>query len=246
MKFCPSETFALLEALLASGDAPATLSDVSHVKKLLGRAVANVLQSERLCSVQQMAAVLQWVVQQACDCRQHLQTHPLKLLPTLRRMESDLSSSHVAISTSFCCQLLCAMFLDCFGDGSRSEHFGWPISHFNHLRLSHRGSSSFSTLQCILQYFVSVHASLTPTPPLLAPPLVSHTSFVVLHRNAVASTSSLRRTDTWAKFHVPMCPVVVSRGSLDPKISEGHVVVDFANKFLGGGVLTGGFKHKSN
>ena len=235
LKFCPSPRFALLESLLASGDALATLADPSHVTKLFGPAVAAILQSERLCSMQQMAAVLQWVVQQASECRQRLQSHPLKLLPTLRALESDVSSSHVALSTSLCCQLLCGMLLDCFGEGSRPDHGKWPESNFETILPSHAGHSAFSTMLCVMQYFITLHASLSGSAP-----LASDASFVVLHRHGIASSSSMRRADTWAKLHVPLCPVVVSCGSLDPKIGEGHVVVDFANKIIGGGVLAGG------
>jgi hypothetical protein len=121
LKFCPSQKFARLESLIASGDALATLADASKVSTLFGPAVAAILQSERLCSIQQMAAVLEWVVQQASECSKSVQANPLKLLPTLRSVESDNSSSHIAISTSFCCQLLCGMFLDCFGEGARPD-----------------------------------------------------------------------------------------------------------------------------
>jgi hypothetical protein len=41
-------------------------------------------------------------------------------------------------------------------------------------------------------------------------------------------------------MRMPLCRVIVSQGSLEPKIDGGHVVVDFANKVIGGGVLSGG------
>jgi hypothetical protein len=235
LKFCPSPKFARLESLIASGDALATLADASKVSELFGSAVAAILKSERLCSIQQMAAVLEWVVQQASECSKSVLANPPKLLPTLRSVESDNSSSHVAISTSFCCQLLCGMFLDCFGEGARPDAGKWPSTYFKAILSSSPGHSAFSTTLCIMQYFVSVHASLSGSQP-----LSSDTSFLVLHRCALAPSSSLRRADAWTKMQTPLCPIVISRGSLDPKICEGHVVVDFANKVIGGGVLEGG------
>jgi hypothetical protein len=46
--------------------------------------------------------------------------------------------------------------------------------------------------------------------------------------------------DSWTQMHMPLCHVTISHGSLEPKIEDGHVVVDFANKMIGGGVLFGG------
>jgi hypothetical protein len=254
LKFCPSAKFVHIQGVLASSDVIATLADPSQVAKLFGPAVGLITQSERLCSVPQMAAVLQWVVEQASACRLRLQAHPLKLLPTLRSVNTDSISSHIAISTSLCCQLLCGMFLDCFGEGSRPEHGNWPCVQFEGMLLSNAGSSAFSTLLCIMQcvprllllstiqtcntfhmYLVSVHASLSQTHP-----LTSDSSFVVLHRCAVGSSSSLRRVDSISDLRSPLCPVIVSYGSLEPKICQGHIVVDFANKSIGGGVLLGG------
>ena len=238
LSFAPSPKFTLLESVLASDDVLATFSDPTQVSKLFGHTVGGILKSERLCSIQQMALVLQWVVQQAAACQQHLQAHPLKLLPTLRASQSDQSSSHAAISTSLCCQLLCAMLLDCFDDSSRPGNGKWPHCNFEDIlrsKSSLLNNPASSTVHCIMQYFVSVHASLSGPRP-----LASDASFIVLHRSAISPNSSLRRADTWAKMELPLCPVVISRGSLDPRISEGHVVVDFANKVIGGGVLSGG------
>lgn len=111
----------------------------------------------------------------------------------------------------------------------------WPSTYFDAILSSSPGQSAFSTALCIMQYFVSVHSSLSASQP-----LSSDASFVVLHRCALAPSSSLRRADAWTKMQTPLCPITISRGSLDPKICDGHVVVDFANKVIGGGVLEGG------
>jgi hypothetical protein len=235
LKFSPSARFALIQSALAPSGAAEMLADPSNVSKLFGSNVAAVFQSERICSMQQMAVVLRWIVQQAECCAQHLQSHPLKLLPSLRAAESDSSTAHVALSTSLCCQLLCGMFLDCFDEGSRPHQGKWPFASFSGM-LNSFSESCQSTLCCVLQYFVAVHTSLSSSEE----PLVTDTSFIVLQRNAVRSSSNLRRADTWSKLPVPLCRAIVSRGSLEPKVDDGHVVVDFANKMIGGGVLSGG------
>jgi hypothetical protein len=235
LKFCPSPAFALIQRTLASGDALAILADPSIVSQLFGPAVADVFQEESLCSKQQMSLVLNWIFQQAERCAQSLLDHPLKLLPSLRSDESENSTSHLALSTSQCCQLLCGMFLDCFDGDSRPAHGKWCPAAFSRMRAGSAWLPSRTTLHCVLQYFVTVQASLSTGQPLL-----SDACFIVLQRCAIGSSSSMRRCDSWAKMHLPLCHIVVSRGSLEPRIEDGHVVVDFANKMIGGGVLSGG------
>jgi hypothetical protein len=147
LKFRPSPRFSVIQSAIAAGHA----IDPSSASELFGKTVAAVFQSESICSMRQMGVVLKWVVQQAERCNQHLQCHPLKLLPSLRALNSERSSSHVALSTSLCCQLLCGMFLDCFDEGSRPAEGNWPPAIFTGM-CSSDSESCRATLQCVLLY----------------------------------------------------------------------------------------------
>lgn len=90
------------------------------------------------------------------------------------------------------------------------------------LMLSRTHSPELAKLRCILEYFDRIQASPPP-------------GHIEIERVVAAPKTS----DAWATDSSPLAPLAVDdAGSIED--AEAHRQVDFANRYLGGGVLSGG------
>jgi poly(ADP-ribose) glycohydrolase len=114
------------------------------------------------------------------------------------------------------CLLANAFFCTFTGDLC-DFHFAFILSSYRHAEYD--GSSQYNKVRCIIHYFDRLSRDSFP-----------NDEFITYHRRVI------KQSPSWSSSSAPLCDLVIRKeGSIDDATDS--TMIDFANEYLGGGVL---------